>query len=257
MRIALLADVHGNSLALNAVLEDIETQGGVDEYWFLGDYVAIGPDPVGVLRRLSALTKARFIRGNTDRYVAHSPDPWPIEEEERQSLDLLRRAVEVARSFAWTTGAVAASGWLPWLAELPLDFRETLPDGARVLAVHASPGTDDGSGINPTLEEEPARALLADANADLVLVGHVHAPLDRIVDVVRLVNPGSVSNPVPPDLRASYALLVATSESYEIYPKRVEYDRQEVVRQAFEVNHPSAQHIAEYMRGAIRPFWVE
>jgi len=37
MRIALLADIHGNSLALEAVLKDIETRGGVDGYWILGD----------------------------------------------------------------------------------------------------------------------------------------------------------------------------------------------------------------------------
>ncbi len=51
-RIAVIADIHGNSLALDAVLEDIKRNGGVEAYWFLGDYVAIGPDPLGVMQRL-------------------------------------------------------------------------------------------------------------------------------------------------------------------------------------------------------------
>ena len=61
-RIALLADIHGNSLALDAVLAHIQAQGGVDDYWVLGDLCAIGYDPVGVLERLSALPNAIFIR---------------------------------------------------------------------------------------------------------------------------------------------------------------------------------------------------
>ncbi len=52
MRIALLSDIHGNSIALEAVLEDIQAQGDVDAYWVLGDLAAIGYDPVGVLERL-------------------------------------------------------------------------------------------------------------------------------------------------------------------------------------------------------------
>jgi predicted phosphodiesterase len=51
MRIALLADIHENELALSAVLRDIETRGGVNEYWILGDLVALGPQPVRVLDR--------------------------------------------------------------------------------------------------------------------------------------------------------------------------------------------------------------
>ena len=67
MRIALLSDIHGNSVALDAVLRDVQAQGNADEYWILGDLVAIGPDPIGVLERLSELEEAFYVRGNTDR----------------------------------------------------------------------------------------------------------------------------------------------------------------------------------------------
>ncbi len=69
MRLALLSDVHGNPIALDAVLGDIDARGGADGYWVLGDLVAQGYDPAGVLRRLTALPNARFVRGNTDRYT--------------------------------------------------------------------------------------------------------------------------------------------------------------------------------------------
>ena len=56
MRIALLADIHGNAIALEAVLASIAREDGADEYWILGDVVALGPDPVGVMEHL-----ARFL----------------------------------------------------------------------------------------------------------------------------------------------------------------------------------------------------
>ncbi|MCB0088534.1 MAG: metallophosphoesterase, partial [Caldilineaceae bacterium] len=55
IKIAILSDVHGNSTALDAVLADIATLGNIDAYWLLGDLVAMGPDPVGVMKRLKAL----------------------------------------------------------------------------------------------------------------------------------------------------------------------------------------------------------
>jgi predicted phosphodiesterase len=76
-RIAILADIHGNSFALDAVFADIDSRGGVHKYWFFGDYAAIGFDPVGVLERISSIENARFIRGNTDKYIVENSLPWP------------------------------------------------------------------------------------------------------------------------------------------------------------------------------------
>ena len=68
-RIALLSDIHGDSIALQAVLSEIDSLGGVDEYWVLGDLVATGHDPAGTMNLLMDLPKAQFIQGNTDRYT--------------------------------------------------------------------------------------------------------------------------------------------------------------------------------------------
>ena len=62
MKAAILADIHGNSIALNKVLDDIRFFGGVDEYWLLGDFAAIGHDPVHLVEWLTALPNTRAIR---------------------------------------------------------------------------------------------------------------------------------------------------------------------------------------------------
>jgi hypothetical protein len=91
---------------------------GADAYWGLGDFAAIGPEPVAVLERLAALENATVIRGNTDRYVVTGEGPPPSSEEARANPDLIHLFARVAASFAWTRGYVTAAGWLDWLEKL-------------------------------------------------------------------------------------------------------------------------------------------
>ena len=257
LHVAILADIHGNSLALDAVLADIESIGGADEYWLLGDYAAIGYDPIGVLERIAQLENAAVIRGNTDRYLVESSQPWPTLTDAESNPKLFSLSLRIARSFAWSTGAVASAGWLQWLQALPLDFHELLPDGTKVIAVHASPGEDDGLGINPNTSENELRVLTLSIDCDLLLVGHTHSPFDRSYEGLRIVNPGSVSNPLPPDLRASYAFLEIKSDGYELQFHRVDYDHDAVIELAKNVNHPAWEYIATFMRGDQRPYWMD
>ena len=93
------------------MLVDIAVRGEWDGYWILGDLVAIGAEPVEVLNCLTALPNARIIRGNTDRYVFAGDRPPPTLAEVRANPDLLPVLVEVESDFAWTQGAVSATGW--------------------------------------------------------------------------------------------------------------------------------------------------
>jgi predicted phosphodiesterase len=249
LRVAILSDIHGNSLALDAVLADINAQGGVDEYWLLGDYVAIGPDPAGVLARLDQLPQATFTRGNTDRYVAHDERPFPLQKDAVNNPELLDRYINLNSGFAWTKGAVTAVHKLDWLANLPLEHRLTLPDGTRFLGVHAAPGTDDGAGFKPGMDAEQMALQLTDCNADLVVVGHTHLRMDEQVGNVRLVNLGSVSNPVGSDLRAKYIILTADENSTTIETRFVDYDHQAIIDAVEAIGHPSASFISQFMRG--------
>lgn len=255
MQLALFADIHGNSIALDAVLADIQSQGGVDEYWVLGDLAAIGYDPLGVLERLKRLPNARFVRGNTDRYLVTGELPKPSLADVEQDATLLPKLIEVARSFAWTQGAVACNGWLDWFAHLPIEQRAILPDGTRLLGVHASAGKDDGRGAYPGIGETELAELMQGCHADLVCVGHTHGFLDVTVNGIRIINPGSVSNSFPPDLRASYVILEADKSGYRVTPRHVDYDHDAVITAILKSHHPAAEFIIQYMRGQNTPNW--
>ncbi len=234
MRLAILSDIHGNPIALDAVLSAIQRQGTVDGYLVLGDLVALGFDPVGVLERLAKLPNARFIRGNTDRYTLTGSRAWPSEAEVHADPALLPTLIRVVQSFAWTHGYLAATGWLDWLAALPLEQRFTLPNGTRVLGVHAAPGRDDDPGVEPDIAPDILRSMVVGCNADLVCVGHTHVPSEHHVASIHVVNVGCVSNPRMIkgriDRRASYGLLDADVSRYRLAIHHVAYDTEAVVR---------------------------
>jgi predicted phosphodiesterase len=250
MRLALLSDIHGNSIALDAVLADVEAGGGADVYWFLGDLVAMGHDPVGVLERMTARPNAAFVRGNTDRYLVTGERPYPREEDVAADASLAGRFGEVSAQFAWSAGAVGANGWRDWLADLPTEVRTTLPDGTRVLGVHASPGVDDGPGINDDPDEQLSMRL-GGCDADVVLGGHTHRPVDRRVGGVRAVNLGSVSNPVAPDLRASYVVITADARGHTVEHRRVRYDHDAVIDALESLGHPGRSWLIKHQRGEV------
>src|SRR5436190_20327537 len=248
MRLAILSDIHGNPLALDAVLADIERQGEVDAYWVLGDFAPLGYDPVTPLEKISDLPHASFTRGNTDRYVVTEDLPVPPEKA-LQDAALLPQVIEATRSFSWTRGYLGAAGWLDWLMNLPLEVRLTLPDGTRVLGVHASPGRDDGPGIGPKHSDGELEQRLAGCKAELVIVGHTHVPLDRQVGRIHVINLGSISNPVTSGLQASYVLLDADVNGYSIQLRRVDYDREAVIKAIEQSRHPTPSFLIGFMRG--------
>jgi predicted phosphodiesterase len=258
VEVALISDVHGNRHALEAVVADARSV-GVEKWWVLGDLVAIGPDPVGVLELIANLPDVEVIRGNTERYVLTSDRPPPTPEEVIANPSLFELYSTMQRSFAWTAGALAAHGWLGWLSELPLELRTELPDGSAVLGVHALPGRDDGEGITPHRDEEALRRDLDGAGADLVFAGHTHQPTDRVVAAVRAVNLGSLSNPITDDLRASYVVLQADRHGHTVDHRRVGYDRDAFLTSVRESGHPASDYIASFQCGgqvrfpAIRP----
>jgi predicted phosphodiesterase len=248
MRLGVLSDVHGNRHALEAVLADGAAQ-GVDRWWVLGDLVAIGPDPVATLELLTEVPGLVATRGNTERYVLTTDRPPPLLGDAIGHPELLELVVATESSFAWTRGAVTATGWLPWLTELPLEVRIDLPDGTRLLGVHATPGRDDGDGISPQRPTDELRADLSGAEAHVVIAGHTHRPTDRRIGAVRVLNGGSVSNPITDDLRAGYLVVHADADDHRVEHRRVAYDRAAFLERVATSGHPQQDYIASFQRG--------
>jgi hypothetical protein len=149
-----------------------------------------------------------MLRGNTDRYVltGEQPAPHATAADAAGDLDLVERYGLMAAGIGWTRGVLCQAGLVGVLAGLPGELRLGLPDGTRVLGVHASPGADDGRGIDPDLPDDQLSRLLAGCAADVVIGGHTHSAADRLVGGIRALNPGSTGLPRHPG-QASWLLL--------------------------------------------------
>ncbi|MCP3973450.1 MAG: metallophosphoesterase family protein [bacterium] len=247
MRVALLSDIHGNRIALDAVIADAR-RFGVDTFCVVGDLAAIGPEPVSVLECLVELENITIVRGNTDRYIVTDEGPSPTLEQAQVDARLIDLYARVTASFAWTRGVVTAAGWFDWLKDLPIETRIRLEDGTQLLAVHASPGSDEDEGVHPGRSNADLAVLFNGCTADIVCVGHTHDPVLRYIGDRTVVNLGCVSNPVAPDLRASYVILDSTKAGASIHHRRVAYDRRAFVEAVHRSRHPEGDFILSHQR---------
>jgi len=94
------------------------------------------------------------------------------------------------------------------------------------------------------------RSALTGLDARLLLYGHTHRPLDRVVDAVRLVNDGSVGLPLDGDPRPAYVLLDFDDGQCDVKIRRVVYEPEEVVDELERVGHPGRRWVRRILRRA-------
>jgi predicted phosphodiesterase len=239
--LAVIADIHGNSLALRAALADLAAVGGAEAVLVLGDLAVFGPDPVGALKLVQKFETAFFVQGNTDRYLVEGRYPAQPDGQDWQS--------KVLASFPWTARQLGQSG-LEFLARLPKQQLLRFSPQHTILAVHGSPRSDEENIRSDTPERELA-AMLGWGNYNLLLCAHTHLPCDRIVAGRRIVNVGSVGLPFDGDRRASYVLIkLLPWGDFQIEFRRVAYDVETVVDQLIAVDHPAVGVSAYNLRTA-------
>jgi predicted phosphodiesterase len=180
MRIAILADVHGNCLALDAVLADLKQRGGAELVVNLGDCVSGPLWPAETMERLATLDVVT-VRGNHDRAVAQGLSDAMIASD-RFAFDAL------------------APDQRAWLGALPT----TAFPMPSVLACHATPTHDETYLIEEIQDarlvrggvDGIARRLGQVGSVQVVLCGHSHRPdLVQLPSGVLVLNPGSVGCP--------------------------------------------------------------
>lgn len=223
----LIADVHSNLAALQAVLASAKTQ-GADSYLFLGDAVGYGPEPKACVQVLAELPRAVFVRGNHDHGIANGQLETGMHAVARESAE-------------WTRAELGAAE-LGWLSSLPVEHVE---DAWR--AVHGAP-KDPNKFLAYVYEltYEDNLRYLREANIPLCFYGHTHVQLTQAEFLARpvklpgsrtfrldsrfhyLVNPGSVGQPRDGDPRAAFALW--NRRTGEIVTQRVEYDIERTLR---------------------------
>lgn len=206
MRVAAISDIHGNLPALEAVLDEI-ARIDPDLIVVCGD-VAAGPMPRPTIERLMALgDRARFVRGNGDRYMVEAFDGVPFAPHTPPG----------ARSNAMWCAAQIDRPQRDFLASFVDSISVSVDGIGDVLFCHATP-TSDELIFTPATPDERLRALLAGVDAPLVVCGHTHMQFERTVGATRVVNAGSVG--MPYGAAGAFWLLLGP----DVERRRTEYD---------------------------------
>jgi len=210
----VLADPHGNAVALNAVLEDAS---GIkpDRIVIAGDLVGYGPEPgevIDIVRGIDAIV----IKGNHDESVIRREYTW---------MNV------VAASAAKWTASILDVEHISYLSGLESEMELEI-QGRKIGIYHGAPG-------DPTeyvTEDSRARKLLRESEMDILICGHTHVPM-LIMDAGKMfLNPGGIGQPRDGNPDASYAVL--DPADLEVEFRRVGYDIQKVQRKILDAGLP-------------------
>jgi predicted phosphodiesterase len=213
VRVAILSDLHGNAVALEACLTDLAEQGGADRIVAAGDLCLDGPRPKRVLKRLREIGAA-VLRGNTDRMIALE-DAGQYDDDTRDAL-------------LWQRGALGQD-WVAWIGAAPTSL--AIGDGPDGLFVTHATALRDDEHVWPDAPDEQLERITAGIVQRTLAFGHLHVPYVRHWRDRMFVNVASAGLPKDGDPRAHYAILVQQAQGWSVRSRRVAFDVDRVERQ--------------------------
>ena len=223
MRVAVVSDVHGNAVALAAVVAELERE--QPDLIVSGGDLTWGPQPEETFALASGLD-ARFVRGNADRAVLEN-----VSSTEREQ---------------WMQ-----AHHTPEMREFLASFEEHVVvdvDGlGGVRICHGSPRSDEEC-VTPETPEARVREFAEGVDERVVVTAHVHIQFDREVAGIRSVNAGSVGLPYEGKQGAYWALL-----GPDVELRRTEYDVGETVERYRATDLPGVEEIVELMLSPPEP----
>jgi predicted phosphodiesterase len=223
VRVAVIADVHGNATALEAVLAEVEAE-RPDLLVSCGD-LTWGPEPLETVRLLAPwLERMRFVRGNSERELVEGGFEeteivrWQHERHREPELAAyLTRTEQHVVADVDVLGPVRFCHGSP-RSDIECVTRETPPDRVAELS-----------------EGVPERCLVT---------AHTHMQYDRTVDGLRLLNPGSVGLPYEPDPGRAYWALLGP----DVELRRTAYDLDAAIERMRAASMPQPERIEEMLR---------
>jgi predicted phosphodiesterase len=245
VRIAVLADIHGNLTALNAALDDARAN-GAERFILAGDYIFDLPWSNEVTETVRGLENAVAVQGNKEGYLpgflAQDRDEWVYD----QFGPMYQTVRELKPENAG------------YLLSLPQSAAAALPSGRTVYVTHWFPGFLSGgkteaissrlfreASQNPAfgrraflrriddfLQKSYVTETLSGVDAGAVVFGHTHLQWHGLCGDKLVLNPGSCGQALDGVNGAAYTLLTDTPDGLQAEERRVPYDVEAVIQEA-------------------------
>ena len=218
MRVAVLSDIHGNYIALESCIEEIQRR-NIDKIIFLGDYVgelAYPQRTMALIRSIEKNYECYFVRGNKEDYWIHYKNNRKTEWKDHDS----------------TTGSLLYT--YNNLTSEDISFFESLPYMKEICytempVLAAYHGSHDKNGKKLKLNTNQEEVLFQDTDAPVILCGHTHIRAEIKQDGQILLNPGSVGVPLKSNGKSQFMILTGNNGiwSYEFID--LPYDIEKVI----------------------------
>ena len=229
MKLALLGDIHGNYLALQAVLAAASSS-GVEKLLITGDLVGYYYAPLQVLELLRSWDR-HVVRGNHEGMLnAARIDPVFLTQVDARYGTGLRTAIEQL-----------GEQQLDELCNLPHPL-ELVIDDCRIMLCHGAPW-DNNQYVYPDAQPE-LLGRCAMPEFDLVVLGHTHYPMQKKIGKMMVVNTGSVGQPRNRQPGAHWTIFDTTNRNLEF--RQEQYDSSALVRES-QQRHPELPYLAEVL----------
>ena len=237
-KIALLSDIHGNTTALEAVLEDAK-RAGVEEYWLLGDVLMPGTGRRHLLNLLEELPITVQILGNWEDSLWRAMKGMldPSRASHRYLMRHCQYILEEIRPEE-----------IEAMQSLPMQVHRKV-SGLRVGITHHLPDKNWGRELIHIGDQKDFDRLVTNPPCDIAVYGHIHQQFFRYGSGGELIlNPGSIGQPfflqanLRKDLRAMYAILEFDESGLkDVDFRRVSYDIEKELQLAKDLKLPYFQ----------------
>ena len=234
-KIAVLSDIHGNTTALEAVLEDAQTA-GVDEYWLLGDILMPGTGRKNILQTLETLPITLRVLGNWEESLLRACHRQ-LDESRPSHRYLLRQCQYIMEEIS--------SQEIEALQDYPLRVQRQFGD-LKLGISHHLPDKNWGRELIHLGKQEDFDRLVTNSDCDIAIYGHIHQQFLRYGSGGQLIlNPGSIGQPfflsasLREDLRAQYMILDFDNKGLkDVDFRRVDYDVESELQLARDLKLP-------------------
>jgi putative phosphoesterase len=238
LRFAVFSDVHGNCVALDAVLSDIERQ-SVDGVVCLGDAVQGGSQPAETISRLRKL-RVPTVMGNADFWLLAGGRTYGGEQVSQAQMEMR----------AWSLSRLKAED-LEFVKQFESIITLSLGDESLV-CFHGSPSSFDDL-IWPTTPEEKFVQLMSGYGNSILCGGHTHLQQLRRLKDSFYFNPGSIGfsydhsqtgDEPRADHWAEYAIVASDKRRSGVEFRRVPFDTEEWIRATARSRRPDADRVS-------------
>jgi predicted phosphodiesterase len=204
-RIAFISDPHGDRLALDKVISDLEGAGPLDEVLVGGDLAQGGAQPVEVIDEIRKRGWPS-VRGNADDLLVRIADGHPAAEAMREGEAAHGVLPEAVASHARWSMSRLGPELIEYLRSLPISIVRGPFAFGTVVLVHATPWSTEDV-VLPDADMVIAEQMVRAAQGRLLVYGHIHTPYQRRVGNAALLSVGAVSGSNDADPRPAYTIV--------------------------------------------------